>query len=272
MKITRLGSATVLIEVGGIRILCDPWLTDGIYYGAWCNYPPIPLEEAPLHDIDYIYVSHVHPDHFDPETMKLIDPATPVLIHSFHQKFLKANIERLGFTVRELDNATRVELAEGVNFAIYAADNCDPSVCGHLFGCVSGAINGSLQIDSLCVISTEDHVLVNTNDCPYEIAHATLKEVKRDYPEIDYALVGYTTASLYPHCMIEYDAPAKAAGRERARKSGLIRGLRTLQVLKPRYYTPFAGTYIIGGSEYEKNAALPQVEEDGAAPGSLDLR
>ncbi|MEL6311809.1 MAG: hypothetical protein AAFQ17_05485, partial [Pseudomonadota bacterium] len=218
-----------------------------------------------------IYVSHVHPDHFDPETMKLIDPATPVLIHSFHQKFLKANIERLGFTVRELENATRVELAEGVNFAIYAADNCDPSVCGHLFGCVSGAINGSLQIDSLCVISTEDHVLVNTNDCPYEIAHATLKEVKRDYPEIDYALVGYTTASLYPHCMIEYDAPAKAAGRERARKSGLIRGLRTLQVLKPRYYTPFAGTYIIGGSEYEKNAALPQVEiEDAAAEFQAD--
>jgi len=41
MNITKLGSATVIIEVNKIKILCDPWLTDGIYYRSWCNFPPI---------------------------------------------------------------------------------------------------------------------------------------------------------------------------------------------------------------------------------------
>ena len=92
MKIRKLGSATVLIETQDARILCDPWLTDGAYYGSWCNYPPINLDEYDLSNLDYIYISHIHPDHFDPKTMERVNSSTPVLIHNYHQPFLKKNI------------------------------------------------------------------------------------------------------------------------------------------------------------------------------------
>lgn len=257
MKITKYGSATVKIESNGISILCDPWLTDGIYYGAWSNYPPIDLDEIDFSSIDYVYVSHVHPDHFDPKTMDLIDKNTPVLIHKYHMKYLKANIERLGFTVIELDNGSPFLLGNDVNISIFAADNCDPKICGRMFGCVNKEIKGSMQLDSLCVIDDGHYVLVNTNDCPYQISKNTLVQVKSNYPKIDFALVGYTSASLYPHCMIDYSDTQMKAGRNRAKLRGLETGLNTVKALNPEYYMPFAGTYILGGKYSKKNSNLP---------------
>jgi UDP-MurNAc hydroxylase len=257
MKVVKLGSATVVIKTDDVNILCDPWLTDGIYYGSWCNYPPINLDLCDFSDIDYVYISHVHPDHFDPKTMNLLNPETPVLIHKYHQKFLKANIERLGFKVIELDNAIPFQLSKTSKLSIYAADNCDPSICGKMFGCIGSEIKGSMQLDSLCVIDDGTNILVNTNDCPYGISKNTLEVVKRIYPKIDFALVGYTSASLYPHCMMDFNQNDMDAGIVQAKESGLSTAIQTLQVLQPDSYMPFAGTYIIGGREYQKNRYLP---------------
>ena len=183
MKITKLGSATVIIKTKKVKILCDPWLTDGAYYGSWCNFPPIDLKKCDLNNIDFIYVSHIHPDHFDTKTMQYLDNSIPVLIHRYHQKFLKANIERLGFEVIELDNGVPFSLSSNDKITIYAADNCDPTICGHMFGCISQDINGSMQLDSLCVIQDENYTLVNTNDCPFEISKQALTEVKKKIQE-----------------------------------------------------------------------------------------
>ena len=260
MKITKLGSATITIQTKDIKILCDPWLTDGAYYGSWCNFPPINIESYNFEDIDYVYISHIHPDHFDPKTMDLLDRSVPVLIHKYHQKFLKLNIERLGFKVMELENGTPTALSSSTKLSIYAADDCDPSLCGHMFGCITAEIKGSMQLDSLCVIDDGKHILVNTNDCPFGISENTLKRIKQTYPKIDFALVGYTPASLFPHCMIDYSDEQIEEGIQSATNRGLESGLNTLKVLQPSFYMPFAGTFIIGGSEYKKNKNLPQPE------------
>ena len=252
MKIRKLGSTTVLIETQDARILCDPWLTDGAYYGSWCNYPPINLDEYDLSNLDYIYISHIHPDHFDPRTMERVNSSTPVLIHNYHQPFLKRNIERIGFNVIELDNGVSFDVSDTTKFTIYAADNCDPTICGHMFGCVNKDINGSTQLD-LCVIEDDEFTLVNTNDCPFEIAEKALTEVKKKHKKIDFALVGYTSASLYPHCMMHYDDAEMEIGIQRARLRGLTTAQRTLETLQPKFYMPFAGTYILGGANYKKN-------------------
>jgi UDP-MurNAc hydroxylase len=257
MKIRKLGSATVLIETKDSRILCDPWLTDGAYYGSWCNYPPINLDEYDLSNLDFIYISHIHPDHFDPQTMERIDNSTPVLIHHYHQPFLKRNIERIGFNVIELDNAVSFDVSGTTKITIYAADNCDPTICGHMFGCIDKDVNGSMQIDSLCVIEDDAFTLVNTNDCPYEIAEQALAEIKKNHKKIDFALVGYTSASLYPHCMIRYNQAEMEIGIQRAQLRGLTTAQRTLEKLQPNFYMPFAGTYILGGANYQKNENLP---------------
>ena len=85
MKIVKLGSATVVIETEDVSILCDPY-TDGITMGVGV-ITPIDLNQCDFSDIDYVYISHVHPDHFDPKTMDLLNPETPVLIHKYPRSF-----------------------------------------------------------------------------------------------------------------------------------------------------------------------------------------
>ena len=69
MKIIFHNSACVVIEGNGTKILCDPWLVDGVYIGAWGIYPPYDFQPADFDDIDYIYVSHIHPDHSSQKTL-----------------------------------------------------------------------------------------------------------------------------------------------------------------------------------------------------------
>jgi len=41
IKVTYYYSACVAITTPDVSILCDPWFTDGIYDGAWYQYPKI---------------------------------------------------------------------------------------------------------------------------------------------------------------------------------------------------------------------------------------
>ena len=65
MQVKLLRSSTVIIELDGVKILCDPWLTDGEYYGSWSHYPEFNISDnlSELNDVDAIYISHIHPDH-----------------------------------------------------------------------------------------------------------------------------------------------------------------------------------------------------------------
>ena len=44
MKIRYIKSACVTIETKGVKILTDPWLVDGEYYGSWCHYPKLEID------------------------------------------------------------------------------------------------------------------------------------------------------------------------------------------------------------------------------------
>ena len=39
MRLKLYRSATVGISSDGVKLLMDPWLTDGEYYGSWSHYP-----------------------------------------------------------------------------------------------------------------------------------------------------------------------------------------------------------------------------------------
>ncbi|MBC9934701.1 MBL fold metallo-hydrolase [Chitinophaga qingshengii] len=263
MKITHLKSATVAIESNGVKILSDPWLTDGEYYGSWFHYPKFEFRESFFSDIDYIYVSHIHPDHFSKETFQLLDKNIPVLIHSYDSKFLKLNLERLGFTVIELPHNQRTLLKKDVYINILAADNCNPELCGKFFGCsIVESKYGSTQIDTLCVIDDGKYAVLNTNDCPYDLAVETLQIVKEQYNKIDFMLVGYGGAGPFPQCfsLSEND---KLAAAERKKDQFLKQGEAYISYFQPSYYMPFAGTYTLGGklAHLNKYKGVPELEE-----------
>ena len=149
----------------------------------------------------FIHISHIHPDHCSASTLSKLNKKIPIIIHKFPEKFLKSFLEKLGFSVIELEHNKRIKLKENIHINVLAADDCNPEICGKLMGCNSLEKNyGTTQIDTLSIIDNGDEVIVNTNDCPFPIAKKTSFKVKQLYPKIDFLLVGYVKASSYPQC------------------------------------------------------------------------
>lgn len=247
MRVQHLQSATQIIELGDLKVLTDPWLTDGEYYGSWFHYPPFGDANIDRLEYDYIYVSHVHPDHLSEQTFNKLPYKKPVLIHNYDAKFVKRKLEVLGFEVIECNNGDAYRLSNGAFITIYAADNCNPELCGKFMGC--GTLEkkfGSTQIDTLAVFEMDGEVILNTNDCPYALALETIRANNIHQKKIDLLLVGYGGAGPYPQCF-EFDSvDQKKSAAQAKEKQFLEQAVKYIKLIKPLAYAPFAGTYILG--------------------------
>ncbi len=261
MQITYLSSAAIHLEAENTSILCDPWLVDGAFYGSWSHYPPLQFEPEDFNDVDYIYISHIHPDHFDPATLRRMDSEIPVLVHDYRWDYLTDEIESLGFEVIELEHNTRTHLGGNLHINILAADACDPEVCGNYFGCswVEGNPElGSTQVDSLAVIDDGEFTVVNMNDCPYPMVEVSLRQVKNRYRDIDLVCHQYSAAQFYPQCMEDYTHEEKLEAKRDVILEKHELATEFINLLEPEYYMPFAGEYVLSGklvglNEYTAN-------------------
>jgi UDP-MurNAc hydroxylase len=251
MKIKLYRSATVGVILENYKILLDPWLTDGEYFGSWSHYPHFDFEKNldEINSYDCIYVSHIHPDHCSEETLKKIDNNIPIYIHTYHEKFLKNKIERLGFKTIELENNKRTQIAKNVYLNILAADNCNPELCYKFIGCRDSNIseNNSLQLDTISLIDDGKNVLMNVNDCPIELSKSTFNDIKKQYKYIDILLTGYGGAGPYPQCFENLDLSEKKTAAEKKKNQFLSQAKEYIDEFKPNYYLPFAGTYTLTG-------------------------
>tara|TARA_Y100000310_G_scaffold335866_1_gene418960 strand:- start:12 stop:1355 length:1344 start_codon:yes stop_codon:yes gene_type:complete len=264
MKLTFLQSSAVMIETKGVKILCDPWLVDGELYGSWNHYPPIDFQPKNFNDVDFIYLSHIHQDHFSKKTLSKLNKDIPVIIHNFESKVLRENIKKMGFKVNELNHNDRTHLKNQVFINILAADNCDPSICYKYFGCAPlESKYGSTSIDTMSVIDDQDSVLVNTNDCPFELAFTAATTIKKKYPKIDMLLVGYTSASAYPQCFTLSEAE-KIKEKKLLQQNFLKKAENYVNLFEPNYFMPFAGRYILAGKLVPLNDYRGVTELDDA--------
>ena len=70
-KVVYKYSACIKIVTDDVTILCDPWFNDA-YYGTWTQQNKINNIEEFIGDFDVVYISHIHPDHYDPITLDLL--------------------------------------------------------------------------------------------------------------------------------------------------------------------------------------------------------
>ncbi len=78
LKITYIGHATLLIEIGDRRFLTDPVFSHRIATQSRKAPPGIAAKDLPpLHGV---LVSHGHYDHLDVPSLQMLDPKVPILI------------------------------------------------------------------------------------------------------------------------------------------------------------------------------------------------
>ena len=75
-------------------ILCDPWVNPA-YFASWFPFPDnSELDWDALGDCDYLYVSHLHKDHFDPKNLsEHVNKDAVVLLPDFPVPDLRATGE-----------------------------------------------------------------------------------------------------------------------------------------------------------------------------------
>lgn len=224
-------SACVVISTPKLKILCDPWFTEGMYDGSWFHFPKLENPIEKIGDVDVIYISHIHPDHYDGEFLRkymAVHGKKPLLIANHNPNYLKAKAGADGF---------EVEIVDKKDF-----NDATLTIVPHKTGSIS-------DIDSALVVDYNDgvktHTVVNANDIIFD--ERITKEVKETAPNIDILLCGYTGAGPYPQTYYDLDNLELEQEAEKKKQSFFNRYKSTVSNLNPKAVIPFAGKYTLGG-------------------------
>ena len=69
VRITGTGHASLFLETSAGSILCDPWVNPA-YFASWFPFPDNSgLDWQRMGQCDFLYVSHLHRDHFDAKNL-----------------------------------------------------------------------------------------------------------------------------------------------------------------------------------------------------------
>lgn len=253
MRVRYLYSACVVIESADARILCDPWFTPGAYDGSWYQYPPLAHPVETIGPVDAIYISHVHPDHYDPAFLRrylAVHPAARLLIGPQKPPHL-ANKMRIDGFRPEIVEALRLGDTELLIVPNQVDD--DPKS----------------EIDSALAVRAGGQAVVNLND--NAVVPAQVARLRDFCPEgkVGFALLPYSGAGPWPQTF-EFPDPARLdAAAERKRQQFLGVFATYLELLDPVKAMPFAGKYWLGGPlrRLNRHRGVPDAVEAKAAHG-----
>ena len=231
-------SACVRIVTSDVSILCDPWLFSSAYYGTWSQFPKDFSLEA-IGDFDYIYISHIHPDHYCTKSLlKLFE-------YYGQKKILIADWED------QPNHLHRKMISDGFAANIIVTNNLkvvDTQVC--IFPNKTGSAS---DIDSALLVTNErsKKSLLNLNDCLVTtvFSNQIMKSVEAANSSLELLCVGYAGAGPFPQTYFstvdQEDILKKSA---LAKKEEFInRYIASLKLFPSNRHLPFAGKYILRG-------------------------
>jgi UDP-MurNAc hydroxylase len=258
MKAAYYVNTMVLMEGRHSRVLCDPWVTfNEESVCDFYNFPPTRLTREAVAAIapDFIYITHSHPDHFDPATLALFERRTPILIAKFDNPFFEKAIRRLGFTdVRAADPETGLALNGDDRAWLFPAAHAP-------------------DVDSIGIFRIDGALSINANDNTFHAAQCAA--LRQRFGAFDIGFLPFGAHGPYP---MFYDnlAPAekaaKAAERKRAAYASFANYIRALGV---GTVVPFAGGLVAGGPKalrYAYSGIGTRSEAVAAARAELEFR
>jgi UDP-MurNAc hydroxylase len=221
VRLTGTGHASMRIDTDAGSILCDPWVNPA-YFASWFPFPDnSQLDWAALGDTDYLYVSHLHRDHFDADHLRrFISKRATVLLPEYPTSELEDELRELGFQsfIRTRTNEP-VELDGGLTIMIQA---------------LTSPTDGPIGDSSLWV----EHGgvrLLNQNDA----RPTDLTEFAR-LGHVHAHLLQFSGAIWYP-MVYELSGTAKTAFGKQKRERQMDRTVRYIDDLKASWVFPIAG-------------------------------
>ena len=221
MRVTNIGHAGLYIETAAGTILCDPWFNPA-YFGSWFPFPANDgIDPASIGSPDYLYVSHLHRDHYDREWLaQHVSKDATVLLPDYPMPHLRTALAELGFTrFVQTRTAEPVELDGGLRVMIVALTAPNDGPIG----------------DSCLAVDDGSAAILNQND-----ARPPDLEPLARFADIDGHWLQFSGAIWYP---MVYDLPEKAkiALGNQKRQNGMDRARRYVEAIGARHVFPHAG-------------------------------
>jgi UDP-MurNAc hydroxylase len=219
MRITGLGHAGLYVETNAGTVLCDPWRSPA-YFASWFPFPDNSgVDWDACQRPDYLYVSHLHRDHFDPEALGRVAKSATVLLPDYPTDELRTALAELGFRRFVTTRSDEPVELDGLRVMIQA---------------LAGPTDGPIG-DSLLALDDGRHRLLNQND-----AHPHDLDPVSGFGPFDAHLLQFSGAIWYP---VAYRLPGRAMAElgRRKRRAGLDRAHRYAAAVGARYVFPVAG-------------------------------
>jgi UDP-MurNAc hydroxylase len=221
MRITFLGHVGFFVETRGGSVLCDPWFTPA-YFGSWFPFPRNDgLDPERFASPDYLYISHLHRDHFDPAWLAThVDRRARVLLPEFGVPYLERELRAIGFDdFVQMHSGETATLEGGLEATTLA---------------FTAPADGPLG-DSLIVLDDGTARVLNQNDArPGDL------DALRALGPFDAQMVQFSGAIWYP---IAYDFPNALKQKLAADKriNQMARAQQYVEWIDARHVFPCAG-------------------------------
>jgi len=218
-EVRFINHACLIIKMGDITFATDPWIHDSAFCNGWWLADPSPIDSfEALNDCDFIYISHNHPDHLHPQSLKKIRNDMPILTGNFLSDSTKEYLHYLGFSkVVAMDfSSSLVNYEKEVMISVLkSGDFRDDS--GLLFQ------HGNFK----CLLTVDSNFL-NFGKLP----------------AVDLLCSSFAGgASGFPLCFENYSEEEKKAVITRNRGAIKATNISNIKITKPRFFMPYAGFF-----------------------------
>ena len=220
-----INHASIKITCADVSLLCDPWYEGDAFNYGWnllIENNPSDIEKI-LTNINYIWISHEHPDHFSIKFFTkykntILDKNISILFQETKDQRVLNYLKSFGFTTKEIPFNKKIYLAPLLNIILFKDG----------------------FYDSALLIENQNEKILNLNDCEIN----TLKKAEKIFDitgNIDILLTQFSYAAWK-------GGRDNWGWRQNAAKDKIATIRMQASVFKPKYIIPFA-SYIYFSNE-----------------------
>ena len=216
-EITFINHASIAIKCGQTSILCDPWYEGDAFNGGWnLLYENDPNEiEKILKNINHIWISHEHPDHF---SIKFFTRYKSIILNKNIQVLFQQTKDRRvinylnlsGFKTREIPFNKKINLAPALDITLFKDG----------------------FYDSALLVEHQNEKILNLNDCEINSTEKARKIHALTGP-VDLLLTQFSYAAWK-------GGRNNLNWRQNAAKDKITTIKMQAEIFKPKYIIPFA--------------------------------
>jgi hypothetical protein len=215
-----VGHAFILVRISGFKYLVDCVFPRPLFLDSWLFFPELAID-ARLLDVDGVFISHLHEDHYDPTFLAQLPKSTPIYVTE----------GRLGFA--EISDSSRYLVKKIPPMQLYAINNKVQ---------VLAIPSDHNSFDSSFILKGKNFSVYQGND--NFLTQEVVQSARVIAGPVDHAYVPYAYVWWYPFCLTSISAEQRKAEAQRLTAHNMQIGLMIGEVLEADLIIPSAGNLV----------------------------